>query len=171
MDIRGVTCGAWDIGATPRRECLKDRESQVWQMVDIVDPRTRSQMMASIKATNTSPELAVRRYLHAAGLRFRLHDRRLPGRPDIVLPRHRTVVFVHGCFWHRHTKCRFATTPASNRTFWSSKFEANVRRDASKKSALEHLGWTVLVIWGCETLDTDKLDRLYWSIRATSETP
>lgn len=140
-------------------------------MVDIVDPSTRSRMMGSIKGADTAPELAVRRYLHAAGLRFRLHDPRLPGRPDIVLPRHRAVVLVHGCFWHRHRDCRFATTPASNCTFWSSKFEANVRRDANKKFALENLGWTVLVIWECEARDTEQLDRLYWSIRATSDTP
>lgn len=135
-------------------------------MADVVGPRTRSRMMASIGPANTAPEVAVRRYLHAAGLRFRLHDKRLPGRPDIVLPGHRIAIFVHGCFWHRHPGCRYATTPASNVTFWQDKFKSNVRRDKAKTELLERQGWTVLVVWECETGDVDRLDRLYWSVRA-----
>lgn len=135
-------------------------------MVDVVDQRTRSRMMASIGPTNTAPEVAVRRYLHAAGLRFRLHDRRLPGRPDIVLPGHRIAIFVHGCFWHRHPGCRYTTTPATNAAFWKDKFAGNVRRDKTKTELLEQQGWTVLVVWECETGDVARLDRLYWSVRA-----
>jgi DNA mismatch endonuclease, patch repair protein len=135
-------------------------------MVDVVDRRTRSRMMASIGPTNTAPEIAVRRYLHAAGLRFRLHDRRLPGRPDIVLPGHRIAIFVHGCFWHRHSGCRYTTMPTTNAEFWKRKFFGNVLRDEAKAESLESLGWTVLTMWECETRDINALDRLYWSVRA-----
>ena len=137
-------------------------------MVDIVDPQTRSRMMSSIGRTDTAPELSVRRYLHAAGLRFRVHDRALPGKPDIVLARHRVVVFVNGCFWHRHLDCRFATMPASNTMFWRRKFERNVERDREITTALEASGWTVLVVWECETHDEEKLDHLYWRIRGVT---
>jgi len=116
-------------------------------MADIVDRITRSRMMAGIGPSNTAPEIAVRRYLHACGLRFRLHDKRLPGRPDIVLAAPHIAVFVHGCFWHRHPGCRFATTPATNSEFWANKFEANISRDAVKATQLKDLGWTPLVIW------------------------
>ena len=137
-------------------------------MADIVDRKTRSRMMAAIGSTNTAPEISVRRYLHACGLRFRLHDRRLPGSPDIVLKRHHVAIFVHGCFWHRHPGCRFAHTPATNAGFWNGKFEGNVKRDAAKTARLEGMGWTVLVAWECETRSTDNLDLLYWAVRAGS---
>lgn len=137
-------------------------------MIDIVDSRTRSRMMSSIGPTDTAPELLVRRYLHAAGLRYRIHDRALQGRPDIVLPRHRVVIFVNGCFWHRHRDCRFATVPKSNTTFWQRKFERNVLRDREITTALEASGWTVLVVWECETQDVEKLDHLYWTIRGAT---
>lgn len=107
--------------------------------------------MAGIRSRNTAPELAVRRFLHAAGLRFRLHDQKLPGRPDIVLPSRRVAILVHGCFWHRHPGCLFATMPATNSAFWVAKFDANVTRDLSKAKALSDIGWQVLVIWECET--------------------
>lgn len=137
-------------------------------MTDTVDAETRSRMMASIRRVNTAPELVVRSYLHAAGLRFRLHDSHLPGRPDIVLARHRVALFVHGCFWHRHQGCRFATVPVSNAGFWSLKFAQNVQRDRESTAALERTGWTVLVIWECEVRDVGKLDALYWRIRAAT---
>lgn len=124
-------------------------------------------MMASIRRADTAPELRVRRYLHGCGLRFRIHARELPGTPDIVLPRFKTVVFVHGCFWHRHTGCRLAATPSSRTEFWSAKFAGNVRRDAQKASALEAMDWRSLVIWECETRDVDQLDGLFWRIVAT----
>lgn len=118
-------------------------------MVDIVDQATRSRMMAGIRGRNTKPEIAVRRALHAMGFRFRLHDRRLPGRPDLVLARYRVAIFVHGCFWHRHTGCRFATTPATRPDFWQQKFDANVARDAQQRDALIASGWRVATVWEC----------------------
>jgi len=137
-------------------------------MADIVARATRSRMMSAIGPTDTAPELAVRRYLHAAGLRYRIHDRALPGRPDIVLARHRVVIFVHGCYWHRHRDCRFAAVPASNSKFWQQKFERNVQRDRAITAALEASGWRVLVVWECETRDVERLDHLYWSIRGAT---
>jgi DNA mismatch endonuclease (patch repair protein) len=135
-------------------------------MVDNVDAATRSRMMSAIRGRDTAPELAVRRYLHGAGLRFRLDGAGLPGRPDIVLPRHRVAVFVHGCFWHRHEGCRFTTTPSSNIDFWNTKFIHNVRRDAENEIILNELGWQPLVIWECETRDVHALDRLVWLVLA-----
>ena len=118
-------------------------------MVDVVDKKTRSRMMSGIKGANTKPEVLVRRALHARGLRFRLHDRRLPGTPDIVLPRWRVAIQVHGCFWHRHDGCLKATTPANNSSFWQEKFDANIARDAKAAEALLELDWRLLVIWEC----------------------
>ena len=110
----------------------------------------RSRNMAAIRGKDTAPELAVRRILHAMGLRFRLHRKDLPGRPDIVLPKHRTVVFVHGCFWHRHEDCRYTTTPKTRQEFWQTKFAANVERDGRNRTDLRQLGWRVIVVWECE---------------------
>lgn len=121
-------------------------------------------MMKAIRGRDTAPERIVRQYLHGAGLRFRLGGAGLPGRPDVVLPRHRVALFVHGCFWHRHSGCRFATTPGTNADFWRAKFDRNVDRDAANEARLEALGWRPLVIWECQTLDTDALDRLVWQI-------
>lgn len=134
-------------------------------MVDTVDAATRSRMMSAIRGRDTAPERAVRRYLHAAGFRFRLGGAGLPGRPDIVLPRHRVAVFVHGCFWHRHRDCRFTTTPSTNADFWRAKFARNVARDSANEVKLRALGWMPLVIWGCETSDAEFLDELVWRIR------
>jgi DNA mismatch endonuclease (patch repair protein) len=128
-------------------------------MPDIVTPETRSRMMSGIRGRDTKPELAVRRYLHARGLRYRLHVRDLPGRPDIVLPRHRTAVFVHGCFWHRHEGCRFAYTPKSRREFWLTKLEGNAARDTRDQQRLRDLGWRVEVVWECE-VTPERLDAL-----------
>ena len=119
-------------------------------MGDIVDPVTRSRMMSGIRSRNTRPERMLRQALFARGLRFRLHRRDLPGRPDLVFPRWCAVVFVHGCFWHQHQGCRFATRPASNAEFWSSKLACNVARDATQIDALRALGWRVGVVWECE---------------------
>ncbi len=119
-------------------------------MVDHVDASKRASIMSAIRGKDTKPEMLVRRAAHALGLRFRLHDRRLPGRPDLVFARWRTVVFVHGCFWHRHPGCRKTGMPKSNVDFWTRKFEDNVRRDASNQAALEHLGWRVVVLWECQ---------------------
>ena len=108
-------------------------------------------MMAEIRGRDTAPERAVRRIAHRMGLRFRLHRKDLPGRPDLVFSKHRLAVFVHGCFWHRHRGCRYAYTPKSRVAFWTAKFSANVARDQRQETALRALGWQVLVIWECET--------------------
>ena len=118
-------------------------------MVDIVDASTRSRMMAGIRSKHTRPEVQLRRALHALGLRFRLHAKGLPGTPDLVLPRWKAVIFVQGCFWHRHDGCRFATTPATRPDFWQAKFESNMARDARVKEALLNEGWRVATVWEC----------------------
>ncbi len=118
-------------------------------MADVVDSATRSRMMAGIRGRDTRPEIKVRSALHLRGFRFRLHDRLLPGRPDIVLPRWRAVILVHGCFWHRHAGCRFATMPSTRSEFWSAKFDANVNRDRRSREALLLSGWRVATVWEC----------------------
>ncbi len=122
-------------------------------MPDIVTPETRSRMMSGIRGRDTKPELAVRRYLHQLGFRYRLHVRELPGRPDVVLPRYRTVVFIHGCFWHRHPGCRYAYRPKSREEFWETKLTGNRQRDLRDEQRLCALGWRVLVMWECEVND------------------
>lgn len=119
-------------------------------MADIVDVQRRSELMAGIRGKDTAPELAVRRIAHGMGLRFRLHRKDLPGRPDLVFPRYRLAVFVHGCFWHQHQDCRFAHIPKSRVSFWTEKFAANTARDKRNIGALHDLGWRVLVIWECQ---------------------
>lgn len=118
-------------------------------MIDVVDRITRSRMMAGIRGKDTKPELELRRALHRGGLRYRLHVPGLPGRPDIVLPRHCALVEVHGCFWHRHKGCPFCTTPASNTGFWKPKFAETIKRDKRNLEALQELGWRVAVVWEC----------------------
>ncbi len=122
-------------------------------MTDIVDSRRRSENMSRIRGRDTVPELAIRRIAHGLGLRFRLYRKDLPGRPDLVFPKHRLAVFVHGCFWHRHRGCRYAYTPKSRVAFWTNKFAGNVVRDQRNEESLRNLGWQVLVIWECETWD------------------
>lgn len=128
-------------------------------MTDIVSRRRRSELMARIRRRDTVPELAVRHIAHRMSLRFRLQRKDLPGCPDLVFPKHRLAVFVHGCFWHRHEGCRYASTPKSRITFWREKFVANVARDARQEAALRALGWRVLVIWQCETRDEAAVER------------
>ena len=118
-------------------------------MTDVVDTSTRSRMMAGIRSRDTKPEMQVRKYLHASGFRFRLNVRSLPGSPDLVLAKWRTVIFVHGCFWHRHEDCTFAYTPKSRQDFWLEKFEKNVIRDVNAIAALKAAGWKVIVVWEC----------------------
>ena len=130
-------------------------------MVDIVSKERRSKNMARIKSRDTGPELVVRRVAHRMGLRFRLYRKDLPGTPDLTFPRHRLAVFVHGCFWHRHSGCRFAYSPKSRVEFWTKKFKQNVTRDRRNQAALQNLGWRVVVIWECETRNTNIIeDRL-----------
>ncbi|MBP0439560.1 very short patch repair endonuclease [Tianweitania sediminis] len=120
-------------------------------MTDRISKERRSWLMGRVGSRNTSPELRVRSVAHSLGLRFRLHKKDLPGRPDIVFPKHKLAIFVHGCFWHRHSGCRKASNPRSSVEFWQSKFAANVARDARAVQDLEELGWRVAVIWECET--------------------
>lgn len=126
-------------------------------MADSLTPEARSRNMAKIKGKDTGPELLVRRAAHALGLRFRLHRRDLPGTPDLAFPGRRVALFVHGCFWHRHEGCRMAYTPKSRVEFWQTKFNGNVARDVRKQAELDARGWTVVVIWECETRDQDAL--------------
>ncbi|NVZ36143.1 DNA mismatch endonuclease Vsr [Pseudomonas sp. A4002] len=118
-------------------------------MIDIVDGVTRSRMMAGILGRNTKPELIVRRYLHACGYRYRLHRKDLPGKPDLVFSKYKLVIFVHGCFWHRHANCVYATSPGSRRDFWEEKLNGNVSRDQKQISLLNAKGWRVVVVWEC----------------------
>lgn len=118
--------------------------------MDQISPEHRSWNMSRIKSKNTKPELLVRSWLHRHGFRFRLHVKDLPGTPDIVLPRYRTVIEVRGCYWHRHPGCRFAYTPKSNLDFWDRKFVENVNRDTKNDNELRKMGWQVIVIWECE---------------------
>jgi DNA mismatch endonuclease (patch repair protein) len=116
-------------------------------------------LMARIRGKNSKPEMTVRRVAHALGFRFRLHRKDLPGSPDLVFPRLRKVVFVHGCFWHRHDKCSRTTIPKTRVEFWNSKFAANVQRDIRVEKELFHRGWNVLVVWECETFDRRNVER------------
>jgi len=129
-------------------------------VTDVVDAATRSRMMSGIGGKNTKPELLVRKALFAAGFRFRLHRKDLPGRPDIVLPGRRVVVFVHGCFWHAHQGCRYAKSPATRREFWEAKLASNVERDRRATKALLSAGWRVLVVWECATRSSGVLEKL-----------
>ena len=121
-----------------------------------VDP-ARSELMRRVRGKNTTPERAVRRVAHALGYRFRLHRRDLPGTPDLVFPRLRRAIFVHGCFWHRHEGCARRTTPKTRAAYWREKFEQNMRRDRRNLAALRRLGWSVLVVWECQTFERTEL--------------
>lgn len=125
--------------------------------MDIVSPKKRSIMMSKIRGRDTQPELRVRKTAHRLGLRFRLHRRDLPGTPDLSFPARRKVVFVNGCFWHSHSGCKFASRPKSNVEFWQKKLQANIDRDVRVTQELRALGWDVVVIWECETMDDDRL--------------
>ncbi len=129
-------------------------------MVDRISEEKRSWNMSQIKGSNTKPEIAVRSFLHRQGLRFRVNDKKLPGKPDIVLKKYRTIVFVDGCFWHRHTGCRFAYTPKSRIEFWTEKFKSNVKRDRKVNTMLKEQSWNVVRIWQCETKTSEKLSHL-----------
>ena len=125
--------------------------------MDIVSPDKRSAMMRAVKGKDTKPEMAVRRLVHRLGYRFRLHVKTLPGKPDLVFPGKKRIIFVHGCFWHRHPGCRRAAIPETNREFWLQKLSGNVLRDAWVQDELRALGWGILVVWACEIKDEDAL--------------
>ena len=127
----------------------------------------RSRNMSAIKSKNTKPEIKVRKVLHSMGYRFRLHRKDLPGSPDIVLPKYKTVIFVHGCFWHRHENCKYASIPKTRKEFWESKFKANVKRDKEIQEKIINIGWQYVVIWECETKNIDNLrEKLIDSIKS-----
>ena len=129
-------------------------------MADDRSPAMRSQNMSRIRSRDTSPELRVRSLIHRAGYRYRLHVKEMPGKPDIVMSRYRTVIFVNGCFWHRHPNCRYASTPKTNVDYWQRKFERNVARDRTAHDELARDGWKILVIWECQTRDKKSLATL-----------
>jgi DNA mismatch endonuclease, patch repair protein len=121
----------------------------------------RAALMARIRTAHTKPEQVVRRWLHAQGFRFRLHSKKLPGTPDLILPRHRLAVFVHGCFWHNHPGCPRATLPKTRRDFWKKKLDRNATRDREAEQALVSLGWRVVIVWECETRQEHTLRRSF----------
>ena len=122
----------------------------------------RSRNMSAIKSKNTKPEIKVRKILHSMGYRFRLHSKGLPGSPDIVLPKYKTLIFVHGCFWHRHENCKYASTPKTRQEFWNKKFNENINRDKINQENLSSKGWKIIIVWECEIKDKDfDLNRLF----------
>ena len=134
--------------------------------MDRISKEHRSWNMSRIRSRDTGPEKAVRSLLHRLGYRFRIYRADLPGRPDIVLPKHHTVIVVHGCFWHRHARCRYAYTPKSRVEFWQHKFQQNVERDRRVQQKLRQLGWNVIVVWECQVGDEPALaQRLHKRIR------
>lgn len=132
-------------------------------------PEQRSRTMRAVRSRDTAPEMVVRRFLHAAGLRFRLHDRRLPGVPDLVFPSRRVALFVHGCFWHQHPGCKAADRPKSRPDYWNRKLDGNMARDARHLDELAAAGWTTFVIWECETRDPKLLAELATRIRRSEK--
>ena len=128
--------------------------------MDRISREHRSWNMSRIKSGNTKPEIVVRSLLHKLGYRFRLHRKDLPGKPDIVLPRYNSVVFVHGCFWHRHNGCKKATVPKTKNIFWREKFKGNIERDIKVQEELQSMGWKILIIWECETSDIGSVTKI-----------
>lgn len=128
-------------------------------MADHLSQDMRSWNMSRIRSKNTKPERKVRSLLHHMGYRFRLHRTDLPGKPDIVLPKHKTAIFVHGCFWHRHDGCSRCTTPGTNKDYWVNKFERNIKNDYKAQVTLKKLGWEVLIIWECEVKNCQTLSQ------------
>lgn len=138
-------------------------------MADVHTPSTRSYNMSRIRGKNTKPEMLVRQYLHALGLRYRLHAKGLPGKPDLVFAGLRTVVFVHGCFWHCHEGCRYFVVPKTRTDFWMNKIGRNVANDERQQQQLRSQGWRVLVVWECELRSPQRertLERLFYSLTA-----
>lgn len=119
-------------------------------MADTVSRKRRSEIMSNVKSSNTKPEILVRKFLYSKGIRFRLHDKKLPGKPDIKVPKFKVVVFINGCFWHGHKSCKIYVMPKTNKTFWYSKIENNINRDRKNKSKLKRLGWKVITVWECD---------------------
>ncbi|WLQ13311.1 DNA mismatch endonuclease Vsr [Hahella aquimaris] len=129
-------------------------------MVDSVTPSRRSEIMGRVRSKDTSPEMAVRKMVHSLGYRYRLHRKDLPGRPDLVFPGRGKIIFVHGCFWHRHPGCSLARVPKSRVDFWEAKLNANRERDLQTLKKLEEMGWSCLVIWECEIRESGLRERI-----------
>jgi DNA mismatch endonuclease (patch repair protein) len=129
-------------------------------MVDTLSTAERSEIMSRVRSKDTRPEMMVRRLVHKAGFRYRLHVSNLPGRPDLVFPKRKKVIFIHGCFWHSHAGCQHARVPKSRTSFWTAKFAANKTRDERNYYALTEAGWKVLVLWECELRDPDLLEKI-----------
>jgi DNA mismatch endonuclease (patch repair protein) len=138
-------------------------------MADKVSKKVRSRNMSAIKGKNTKPEMIVRRFLHHKGYRFRLHRKDLPGKPDITLARYKTVIFVHGCFWHQHRNCKNAVMPKTNVAFWQDKLNGNIVRDKKNTLLLQEKGWQVLTIWECEVTSESNMEKLTEKIRNNNE--
>lgn len=119
-------------------------------MADVHTPEQRSYNMSRIKGTNTKPEMLVRKYLHAHGYRYKLHDKTLPGKPDLILPKYRTVIFIHGCFWHGHTNCKYYVVPKTKTDWWLAKINGNIANDEKAIQALMQDGWKVITVWECD---------------------
>ncbi|MBS1519875.1 MAG: DNA mismatch endonuclease Vsr [Bacteroidetes bacterium] len=132
--------------------------------MDIWSKDKRSDVMSRIRSKNTKPEIDLRSYLHAAGFRFRIHRKDLPGKPDIVLPKYKTVIFVHGCFWHYHADCNEGRIPSSNSKFWQTKLSKTIERDLSHQAALTAAGWQVIIIWECELEGKQRLEQTLRSL-------
>ena len=140
--------------------------------MDVHDSKTRSYNMSRIKGKNTKPEETVRKYLFSKGFRYRKNDKRLPGKPDIVLPKYKTIIFVNGCFWHKHEGCRYFAWPQNNAEFWKVKIESNVVRDKKQYEELQDAGWRVIIVWECELKKkrkSDTFERLVDEIKAVVE--
>lgn len=137
-------------------------------MADVMTPKQRSRCMAAVKGKDTKPEMIVRKYLFSRGMRFRVQVRKLPGNPDIVLPKYKTVIFVNGCFWHGHEDCKYFRLPKSNVEFWKEKIGRNIERDRESMQALLDLGWKIIRVWECELRNKanreDTLNKIYKSI-------
>jgi DNA mismatch endonuclease, patch repair protein len=138
-------CGDWGV-------LVPGRKTREWDM-DTLTPEERSEIMSRVKGKDTRPEMVVRRLIHGMGFRYQLHRADLPGKPDIVFPGRRKVIFVHGCFWHRHKNCKLARLPKSRVSFWEKKLEANRVRDTASQKTLNEMGWRTMIIWECEISD------------------
>jgi len=134
-------------------------------MADVHDKATRSFNMSQIKGKDTKPELIVRKFLHSHGFRYRLHVKNLPGKPDIVLPKYRTVIFVNGCFWHGHENCQYFKLPKTRTKWWKSKIERTISNDYLKSNALKALGYNVITIWGCNLKNKNTLNDLIINVK------
>jgi len=142
-------------------------------MTDTLSKEARSALMSKVRSSDTKPEWILRCGLHRLGLRYNLKNNRLPGKPDLVFPKYRTAVFIHGCFWHRHPGCKHATTPKSNREFWEDKFSKNVQRDARNVEALQAQGWKVVVVWECQLIrnTVETVEQVAQAIRGSLQAP